>query len=350
MTPVIAVVVLIAGTVAGLAVVNRLAPALPSKRSADPDLDADATALRADPAGVATPALVTGLRQSGASRGSILYRCELGLRVLPPGDAPIDTTIEADVHLGGLARVLPGSTVEVLLHAGGSCTYLPGATRVRATGLDRLPPVSCRGVPDHVLLKPEERVIEGARTGTAVIGCLDIDTPYQALMANTTLGLWVDDTTPTRISERLSVVQLVALPRGATVDVLVDPADPTRVAVDLRAAVRALASRFPGPDALRAALVDLAIDAPVGVVRSVTTTTRQTGVRHRIVVRGDRVDADGSTEPFECRVMCAIPEFAPIVPATAVVLGTDDDGGMTVDLQGTERARVRCAQSEMERR
>lgn len=334
---VVAVVVLVAGA-AGWFLVDKLRPVRPDAQPGD-------DAGRAMPAGRPAQAIVRRLRQDGTSRGYAVHQCELELVVRDGDDAPLHAArARIDLPIDSLAWFVPGSVIDVAVDPDDVSRVVPAvrSTRLRRVGLDELPPVTCRGLPDHVYLKAVEREIAGAVPGRAVIGCIDIESVADSTACSTTLGLWVlpSDGEPyaTTISERLAYIAVMELPLGANVPVAIDPRDRTRVVVDLDGARRELiAQTTPTADSLEAAAAALG-HGGVGQVRMIDLLGGKRGVKRaaRVTVR-----PDGGTEEDDRTddVMLPVPEMFALLPGSPAVLRRSPDGA-AADLDAVAETRA----------
>lgn len=231
--PVAAVVAFVVAGILGAMVAGGLNIACGSVGGgpdAQPGLPAD---------GVPVLAVVRTISASGPSRGIIRHRCRLDLSNV--GDfSPLpsrETSVEVDLPLDVLPWfvVVPGREI-VCVHS----TAQPGvvvpaieATRESATQGVSLPSVRCNGIPDQVYLKAAEMHIDQPTFTEAVVGCLKVDTSPHGTEHMTTVGLGLSGTdTNVVIASRLTVPQILALPLGTMVPVLVDPSRPKRVVID----------------------------------------------------------------------------------------------------------------------
>lgn len=342
------VVGVLVGSAVGAKVVLDIAPTR-LRFDGDPDAALDGVVLGGMAGCVRTTAVVTGLCQVGASRGMIRHRCRLDLLVDRPGAgdaAPAGTVAVAvvvDLGVEQLAWWLPGSVVDVAVDGPEvrECRPLFVSTRARATGRADLPPTTVRGLPKAVYLKPEERVLPPeARRTTAVIGSIQVHSASTGTTCGVTLGLWVDGEYATTVSDRFRLDELVALARGATVPVTVDPSDPLKVVVDADAATTALAARLPDVLMLRRVAAELGLAGPVAVVQSIKSGRGKRGVRYEYVATVMPGGDDGELgAPMAVRAHLAVPDAAQLVRGSAVVI---DQATRTFDLAATAAARVHC--------
>jgi hypothetical protein len=300
------------------------------------------------------------LTQDGTSRGVAVHACRLDVTVEPrPGAPAASASALVDLGTDALAWFAPGAMIDVLCDPSDPHHVVPmiEATRQRATSLSVLPPAHCRGLPDQVYLKEEEREIANGVTGEAIVGCLDIATSERSVRHQTTIGLWVlsdgtDAAAETaepgypagyhvKVSEPLLVVQLLEIPVGATIPVTIDPANPKKVVIDYRGArIRLLDQHSPNRERFAAAASGLGRAARI---TAVDMTGSKNGVRYGCSLTLEALDPGGDEPIGSATLSVTVPDLVLLLPGSFVIVSPDaprDAGSWMVDLDATAETRA----------